>query len=87
MADFLPLMGYSPNREGTDVFLASLPRPTLAQAGPDLALDESRDVFLGSALLKCDPSWKRGSQKIGSCVGWGWNVWRPCARGQRVRVQ
>jgi hypothetical protein len=72
MADFVPLFGYAPDRAGTDAFLASLAKPTLAQAGPDLALDEGRDVFLGSALLKCDPSWKRGSQKIGSCVGWGW---------------
>jgi hypothetical protein len=72
MADFVPLFGYAPDRVGTDAFLASLAKPTLAQAGPDLALDEGRDVFLGSALLKCDPSWKRGSQKIGSCVGWGW---------------
>ncbi len=74
MADFLPLMGYQPNRAGTDAFLASLPRPMLSQAGPDLVLDESRDVFLGSALLKCDPGWKRGAQKIGSCVGWGWSL-------------
>jgi hypothetical protein len=66
------MFGYSPNRDGTDEFLASLAKPTLAQAGPDLALDETRDVFLGSYLLKCDPGWKRGAQKIGSCVGWGW---------------
>jgi hypothetical protein len=72
MADFLPMFGYAPDREGTDAFLASLPKPTLAQAGPDLMLDESRDVFLGSYLLQCDPAWKRGAQKIGSCVGWGW---------------
>ncbi|NBW14449.1 MAG: hypothetical protein EBR82_41265 [Caulobacteraceae bacterium] len=72
MADFIPMFGYSPNRDGTDEFLASLAKPTLAQAGPDLALDETRDVFLGSYLLKCDPAWKRGAQKIGSCVGWGW---------------
>jgi hypothetical protein len=72
MADFLPMFGYAPDREGTDAFLASLPKPTLAQAGPDLILDESRDVFLGSHLLQCDPGWKRGAQKIGSCVGWGW---------------
>ena len=72
MADFLPMFGYSPDRDGTDEFLASLAKPTLAQAGPDLALDETRDVFLGSYLLKCDPGWKRGAQKIGSCVGWGW---------------
>jgi hypothetical protein len=66
------MFGYSPNRDGTDHFLASLAKPTLAQAGPDLAIDETRDVFLGSYLLKCDPGWKRGAQKIGSCVGWGW---------------
>ena len=72
MADFIPMFGYSPNRDGTDEFLASLAKPTLAQAGPDLALDETRDVFLGSHLLRCDPGWKRGAQKIGSCVGWGW---------------
>jgi hypothetical protein len=66
------MFGYSPDRDGTDHFLASLAKPTLAQAGPDLALDEARDVFLGSYLLKCDPGWKRGAQKIGSCVGWGW---------------
>jgi len=72
VADFLPMFGYSPDRDGTDEFLASLAKPTLAQAGPDLALDETRNVFLGSYLLKCDPGWKRGAQKIGSCVGWGW---------------
>ena len=72
MADFLPLMGYVPDRKGTERFLASLPKPTLASAGPDLELDTSRDVFLGEYLLRCDPSWKRGSQRIGSCVGWGW---------------
>jgi hypothetical protein len=72
VADFIPMFGYSPDRDGTDHFLASLAKPTLAQAGPDLALDETRDVFLGSYLLKCDPGWKRGAQKIGSCVGWGW---------------
>lgn len=72
MADFLPMFGYTPDRDATDAFLATLPKPTLAQAGPDLALDENRDVFLGDYLLRCDPAWKRGAQKIGSCVGWGW---------------
>jgi len=72
MADFVPLMGYVPDRAGTERFLASLPRPMLADAGPDLTLDTSRDVFLGEYLLRCDPRWKRGAQKIGSCVGWGW---------------
>jgi len=69
--DFLPLMGYTPNPAGTSAFVATLARPTLAQAGPDLVLDESKDVFLGQYLLDVAPGWKRGSQKIGSCVGWG----------------
>lgn len=72
MAGFVPLTGYKPNRAATQAFLRSMPKPTLAQAGPDLELDEKRDVFLGAYLLKCDPGWKRGAQKIGSCVGWGW---------------
>jgi hypothetical protein len=74
VAAFTPLFGYRPDRDATDRFLASLPRPLLSQAGPDLVLDESRDVFLGSHLLACDPKWKRGAQKIGSCVGWGWSL-------------
>ena len=72
MAGFVPLTGYRPNRAATQAYLRELPRPTLAQAGPDLELDRTRDVFLGTYLLKCDPGWKRGAQKIGSCVGWGW---------------
>jgi hypothetical protein len=72
VADFIPLMGYTPDREGTDAFLASLARPTLAQAGPDLVLDERKDVNLGHYLLKVAPDWKRGAQRVGSCVGWGW---------------
>lgn len=69
---FVPLFGYQPDRKGTEAFLSTLAKPALTQAGPDLALDESRDVFLGSALLSVAPGWKRGSQKIGSCLGWGW---------------
>lgn len=71
-AGFVPLFGYQPDSEGTAAFVATLPKPTLAQAGPDLVLDEQRDVFLGNALLAVNGKWKRGSQQIGSCVGWGW---------------
>lgn len=74
MADFVPLFGYTPNRAGTEAFLASLQKPTLAAAGPDLRVDDSRDTFLGAALLEVSPTWKRGSQKIGSCVGWGFSL-------------
>lgn len=72
MAGFVPLTGYTPNRAATQAFLRAMPKPTLAEAGPDLALDDRRDVFLGQYLLECDRGWKRGAQKIGSCVGWGW---------------
>ena len=68
----LPLMGYTPNPQGTEAFLRTLVHPTLATAGPHLALDETRDVFLGHALLAVDPTWKRGAQSIGSCVGHAW---------------
>jgi hypothetical protein len=67
-------MGYQPDRKGTDDFLASLARPTLAQAGPDLVLDETRDVFLGQYLLAVAPDWKRGAQRVGSCCGWGFGL-------------
>jgi hypothetical protein len=67
---FLPLFGYTPDPEGSAAFVASLPHPTLAEAGPDLQAAKT-DVHLERALLQCSPSWKRGSQPIGSCVGWG----------------
>jgi len=72
VSDFVPLFGYAPNPAGTEAYLSTLERPTLAQAGPDLALDKTRDVFLGQYLLRCDPLWTRGRQLIGSCCGWGW---------------
>ena len=67
---FVPLFGYTPDPRGAEEFAASLPHPTLADAGPDLQAP-TQDVNLGLALLECSPSWKRGSQPIGSCVGWG----------------
>lgn len=67
---FVPLFGYEPDRRGAAAFVSSLARPTLAEAGPDLQAAK-HDVSLSSLLLKCMPSWKRGSQPIGSCVGWG----------------
>jgi len=69
---FEPLFGYEPNPTGTAAFVSTLPARTLATAGPDLLLDESRDVFLGHALLSCNPTWKRRNQPIGSCVGYAW---------------
>ena len=63
--------GYDPDPAGAAAFVATLARPTLAQAGPELATDEKTDVFLYEALLQMMPSWERGSQgNVGSCVGW-----------------
>lgn len=72
MEDFVPLFGYKPDHAKTADFVSSLSKPTLSLAGPDLVLDESKDEFLGRFLLTSDPKWKRGSQQIGSCVGWAW---------------
>lgn len=63
--------GYDPDPAGAAAFVSTLARPTLAQAGPELATDEKTDVFLYEALLRLMPSWERGSQgNVGSCVGW-----------------
>jgi hypothetical protein len=67
---FVPLFGYTPDPAGSEAFVASLPRPTLAEAGPELQAAK-HDVSLSQLLLKSMPGWKRGSQPIGSCVGWG----------------
>lgn len=70
---FLPLFGYSPDTAANERFIHSLPHETLAQAGPDLVLDD-KTVLLYEPLLACMPSWRRGAQGIGSCVGWGWSL-------------
>lgn len=67
---FVPLFGYEADPRGAEAFAASLPHTTLADAGPDLQAAK-HDVSLAELLLACMPSWKRGSQPIGSCVGWG----------------
>lgn len=71
--EFKPTFGYDPSPKGTTAFVASLPRPTLAEAGAFL-LPSHREVFLGEFLLRLDPGWERKRQPIGSCVGWGWSL-------------
>lgn len=65
------LFGWQPDPFGAENFVASLPHPTFSSAAPGLVADEKKDVFLGQYLLDLMPSWKRWSQPIGSCVGWG----------------
>lgn len=73
MAEFVPLFGYEADPKASEKFVSSLKTPTLASAGPGLEYVE-RDTFLGHYLLKVQPSWLRGAQQIGSCVGWGWSL-------------
>lgn len=71
-------MGYTPDPQATAAFVASLDKPFLAQAGPDL-LKHSQDenpVFLYQALQKAykqkyGSEWVVGAQGIGDCVSWG----------------
>ena len=74
---FVPLFGYEPDPRGADEFAASLPHPTLADAGPALQAAK-HDVSISELLVKCAPAWKRGSQPIGSCVGWGTSMTVDC---------
>jgi hypothetical protein len=71
--EFKPTFGYDASPAGTAAFVSSLPRPTLDEAGAFL-MASPREVFLGEFLLRLDPGWKRLSQPIGSCVGWGWSL-------------
>ena len=51
MADFKPVFGYEPNPEAAGEFVASLARPTIAEAGP-LLKSSMQDTHLGHFLLK-----------------------------------
>lgn len=73
MAEFEPLFGYEADPKASEKFVASLAKPTLADAGPALEV-APHDIFLGHYLLKVQPHWQRGRQEIGSCVGWGWSL-------------
>lgn len=65
--------GYSPSPRGTEAFVSSLPRPTLADAAPWLQAT-GRDTNLADLLLRLDPTFIRKKQPIGSCIGWGWSL-------------
>jgi len=72
--DVSKLCGWVPNPRASEAFIASLPRPTFAQAAPFLkGTAENLDVFLWECeekvLGKLLPA---HSQVIGSCVSHGW---------------
>lgn len=71
--------GYTPAPQETSKFVASLPRPTLAQAGPELLRKARTDqpVFLYRAIYeafaaKHGKQWHCSYQGIGDCVSHGW---------------
>jgi hypothetical protein len=71
--------GYTPDPAATRRFLATLPRPTLAQAAPHLLrADDHETVLLYRALYEAHAAhfggaqWRVGAQGIGDCVSWGW---------------
>ena len=66
--------GYIPDPAGTERFVASLPLPTMSQAGPNLAYDPKRDVVLWPAIEAVSPGYSRAAQQIGSCTGHGYSM-------------
>jgi hypothetical protein len=70
--------GYTPDPLATRRFVASLPKPTLAQAGPDvLEAASERTALLYRALDRTHKArfgkpWVPHKQGIGDCVSHGW---------------
>jgi hypothetical protein len=72
--------GYEPAPKDSAAFVASLAKPTLAQAGPEVLLkaQDRKPVFLYRALYSAfaahegGRAWVVGKQGIGDCVSWGW---------------
>lgn len=68
------IFGYVPDVKATRKFVASLKYPTFTDGAKGITLDTSRPTLLYKGLLTVAPWWKRGSQQIGSCVGWGFSL-------------
>lgn len=71
--------GYTPDPKATAAYVRSLPKPFLAQAGPEiLRSSDNTPVLLYRALYEAYAAhnggrrWQVGSQKIGDCVSWGY---------------
>jgi hypothetical protein len=71
--------GYTPDPQGTERFLKSLPKPFMAQAAPQLLqAQDDTTVLLYRALYEAyaahsnGQQWIVGAQGIGDCVSWGW---------------
>jgi hypothetical protein len=72
--------GYTPRPAESKQFVASLAKPLLAQAGPDVLAkaQNQKPVLLYRALYEAfahfngGEQWRVGKQGIGDCVSWGW---------------
>ena len=76
-------MGWVPDPSGVEAFLNDdgTTHPLFGLCASDIMESdvpskwESKDpVLLYESLLRLQPSWKRGKQGIGDCVGWGWEL-------------
>lgn len=69
--------GYVPSSADSARFLASLDKPFLFDAAPQLSTDRKDTVLLYRSLneayqYRYGREWRVGSQGIGDCVSWGW---------------
>jgi hypothetical protein len=67
-------MGYNPNPAGVEHWIndEANRHPVFGLAAPGLVA-EKKTVLLYEPHHQLYPTWKRGAQQIGSCVGWGWS--------------
>ena len=71
------LFGWSPNPQGVEAFLndPKTKHPLFGLAATELMESAgSEPVLLYEPLLSLKPSWTRGSQGIGDCVSWGYEL-------------
>ncbi len=71
--------GYTPDRDASERFIRSMPKPTLREQGPQLfrAGVRDHDTLLYRALYEAHQQrygrpFVVGAQGIGDCVSWGW---------------
>lgn len=74
------LFGYKPNPEETEWILGDPDTPKVYALSPSDSnrirkSHTNRDpLLLTDALIALQPNFRRGAQRIGSCVGWGWEI-------------
>ncbi len=64
--------GYRPNRAATARFLANQPFPEFGALGLEPKRDQATVLY--RPVIEVIPDWQRGSQAIGDCVSWGFEL-------------